>query len=94
MPYISCFAELFAAIDEDLWMPEQVSRLLTVPVEKLAEWRAEKVGPQWLQFVEEIRYSTIDLENFITEAFDKTTAPTKPLPVFCFACKAAPEQPS
>jgi len=94
MPYISRFTELFAAIDEDLWAPEQVAKLLTVSVEKLAEWRTKQTGPQWLQFVEEVRYSTIALENFITEAFDKATAQAQAHPVSVTPAKQSRKQPA
>lgn len=94
MPYISRFTELFAAIDEDLWAPEQVAELLTVSVEKLAEWRTKQTGPQWLQFVEEVRYSTIELENFITDAFDKTTTQAQAQRVSVTPAKQSRKQPA
>jgi len=68
MPYISTLTYLRHSVDDELWTPEQTAQLLSVDTSKLAEWRLKEVGPPHYLFVDEIRYSTCELETFLHDS--------------------------
>jgi predicted DNA-binding transcriptional regulator AlpA len=52
---------------ETLGSPADVAAHLQLPVKTLAEWRARKVGPQYLRVGRYVRYRWQDVEEWLAE---------------------------
>lgn len=57
---------------EDLLTPDDVSRVLGVPLKTLAHWRTQRTGPLFLRVGVTVRYRRVDLETWIEERLDDT----------------------
>lgn len=57
---------------EDLLTPEDVSRILGVPMKTLAHWRTQRTGPLFLRVGVAVRYRPVDLTDWIEARVDDT----------------------
>lgn len=53
--------------DLDLLTPEQVSDLLKVSVDRLAQWRTRGQGPKFVKLERLVRYRASDIEAWLTK---------------------------
>lgn len=51
--------------DEDLLTPEDLSRLIQIPVRTLAAWRSGRTGPLPLRLGVHVRYRRVDVDAWL-----------------------------
>ena len=57
---------------EELLTPEDVSRILGVPLKTIAHWRTNRSGPIFLRVGGNVRYRRCDLEEWVEERVAET----------------------
>lgn len=57
---------------EELLTPDDVSRILGVPVKTLAHWRTQRTGPLFLRVGVNVRYRQVELETWIEARLEET----------------------
>ncbi len=52
-------------IQQELWLPETVSRVTGLAVETLAQWRSQKRGIPYLKIGRAVRYDPKDVQKYL-----------------------------
>lgn len=56
---------------EKLYTPEEVSKLLAISIQTLANWRCQGIGPAFVKVGSRVRYSEAALNEYLEKPVDK-----------------------